>query len=356
LSKNYTLIANDKCWIEDPALIQLERVSHFPGIAKAVGLPDLHPGKTPVGAVLSSKDWIHPFLIGNDIGCGMGLFGLEIPARKFKLDKTRERFAEVDSIAALPFDNPYEEVCPMRVLGDIGGGNHFAEILVLDEIFDPETFRSLDLNPEELHLLVHSGSRDLGQKIYEKFLNPEGIDARDDGAGIYMAEHDKALLWAKRNRRAIALKTLGFLSDTAEPRPLFDAPHNFLELVDGHHIHRKGAVSALRGPVVIPGSRGTPTYLVKPGENTEKSLFSLSHGAGRKWPRGLCKGRLAQKYKKNQIFETKLKSFVVCHNTELLYEEAPEAYKNIKDVLNALIEADLCSIICSFAPLLTLKL
>ena len=49
-----------------------------------VGLPDLHPGKTPVGAVVITENVIYPQLIDNDIGCGMSMFMTDIKRRKFK--------------------------------------------------------------------------------------------------------------------------------------------------------------------------------------------------------------------------------------------------------------------------------
>ena len=65
------------------AMQRRDRASEFPGMLRAVGMPDLHPGKgSPVGAVFSCDGWIYPALVGNDIGCGMGLWALELLAHK----------------------------------------------------------------------------------------------------------------------------------------------------------------------------------------------------------------------------------------------------------------------------------
>lgn len=107
--------------------------------------------------------------------------------------------------------------------------------------------------------------------------------------------------------------------------------------------------------VVIPGSRGTLTYIVKPIGDVEESAYSISHGAGRKWARSLCKSRIREKYNRDSIRHTSLKSRVVCHDTDLLFEEAPEAYKKIEDVINVLLEYKLIEVVATLRPLITYK-
>ena len=64
------VIASSESWIEGEALRQLNQTAKLPGMTRAVGLPDLHPGKgIPIGAAFLSKDIIYPHLVGNDIGC-----------------------------------------------------------------------------------------------------------------------------------------------------------------------------------------------------------------------------------------------------------------------------------------------
>jgi release factor H-coupled RctB family protein len=153
----------------------------------------------------------------------------------------------------------------------------------------------------------------------------------------------------------IAKKLTDYLGYTANLNAAIDCGHNYIQRLGSSFMHRKGAVSAQNGPVIIPGSRGALTYIVAPAADTSMALDSLSHGAGRKWIRSLCKGRLKDKYDRYAIRETKLKSITVCHDANLLYEEAPEAYKNIEHIMGALLENGLCKVIATLQPLLTFK-
>ncbi|HEC2117512.1 TPA: RtcB family protein, partial [Klebsiella oxytoca] len=87
----------------------------------------------------------------------------------------------------------------------------------------------------------------------------------------------------------------------------------------------------------------------------EETLHSLAHGAGRKWMRTECKGRLSGKYTPAQLARTELGSRVICRDRQLIYEEAPQAYKSVESVLNCLVQAGLVEPIARLRPLLTLK-
>ena len=105
---------------------------------------------------------------------------------------------------------------------------------------------------------------------------------------------------------------------------------------------------------MVPGSRGDYSYLVAPTDNSDY-LYSLAHGAGRKWARQDCYGRLAAKYTAQDLHQTQFGSTVVCGDKGLLFEEAPAAYKNIDAVVMTLVEAGLCQLIARFKPMLTYK-
>ena len=124
--------------------------------------------------------------------------------------------------------------------------------------------------------------------------------------------------------------------------------------------------------MVIPGSRGTLSYLVKPTELSaqglaaagaepsdwtpgERGALSLAHGAGRKWKRSETRARLSERYRPHMLLETALKSRVICEDKDLLYEEAPQAYKDIDSIVATLVTAGLCSLIASFRPVITYK-
>ena len=106
--------------------------------------------------------------------------------------------------------------------------------------------------------------------------------------------------------------------------------------------------------MVIPGSRGDYSYLVEPVAS-EASLWSLAHGAGRKWMRSECRERLSRRYAIEQLARTALGSRVICDDRDLIFEEAPEAYKSIGTVIAALQGAGLIRVLARLKPLLTYK-
>jgi release factor H-coupled RctB family protein len=341
--------------MESAALRQLESIAGYPGVSLVAGLPDLHGGRTPVGLAVVSRNHIYPYLIGGDIGCGMGLFRTAVPLRKFKLEKWESRLNGLQGFHQISIENPFAADCPGADFGTIGGGNHFLEFQRVEEIMEAESFAALKAPESEVLLLAHTGSRGFGQRIMNEFNSETGYETDDPRAGSYLELHAQALLWARRNRFMAAAKIMGWLGLSHPPETLTDCAHNYLEQQEDLFIHRKGAVSTQNGLVVIPGSRGSLTYLVKPAAETSQSAWSLSHGAGRKWARSLCQSRLNKKYDRQSISRTALKSRVVCHDLGLLFQEAPEAYKNIGEVIAALKEHGLIEVVATLRPLLTFK-
>ncbi len=108
--------------------------------------------------------------------------------------------------------------------------------------------------------------------------------------------------------------------------------------------------------VVIPGSRGSLSYLVKPTGDGESHACSLAHGAGRKWARIEARLRMRERFRVAELAQTGLGGRVICEERNLLYEEAPAAYKNIEAVIADLVDAGLASIIATLRPLLTYKM
>jgi len=349
------LIANGKNWIEHTAIMQLKTISELPGVVKTVGLPDLHAGKSPIGVAVVTQDTIYPHIIGNDIGCGMGLFKTGIGLKRFKMDRWVTKLNHIRELGDIETVNPYDEPSPIYDLGTIGSGNHFAEFQVLEKVFYESEFEKLGITKSDMLLLIHSGSRGYGQSILNKFNDSAGYSFGSDEASAYIEKHNDALLWAERNRKIVADKLILHLGYSSDAETVIDCKHNYLEQKGDLFIHRKGAVSGEMGPVVIPGSRGSLAYIVIPTDNVVSSAYSLSHGAGRKWARSLCKSRIRDKYDRDTIRETKLKSRIVCHDTDLLFEEAPEAYKNIETVISSLVEFGLIKIVATLKPLLTYK-
>lgn len=377
ITENVSLIASTDTWIEGLAIQQLIKTSELSGMHSVAGMPDLHPGRGyPIGAAFFTTNKIYPALVGNDIGCGMSLWQTSAKVSKVNLDKLAKKFEHVEQ----PLDESWSEIIENRkvdksittdnydrALGTIGGGNHFAEFQAIDEVYDQIALDELGLNKKHLQLLVHSGSRGLGQSILVEHItkhNHDGLNLDDNDFQDYMAKHDEAVRWAELNRELIAKRFLEAIRANGDCA--LDINHNLVSSknIDGCDgwLHRKGATPSDKGYVVIPGSRGDYSYLVKPladretnAENLNTSLFSLAHGAGRKWKRGECHGRLGHKYKREDLYRTALGSRVVCGNKELLYDEAPQAYKKCETVISDMVDAGLIEVIAKLRPVLTFK-
>ncbi len=363
---NVTIISSDKNWLEHAAVSQLNSIASLPGVVNAVGLPDLHPGKTPVGAAIITEGIIYPHLVGNDIGCGMALFMTELEKRKLKPDRLVKKAESLESLKEIELPGEFEDVntSPLGTsLGTIGGGNHFAELQEVETIFNEEVFGQLGYDKDKIMLLVHSGSRGYGQTILDDSLKlyqaQNGLPVTSQGAKEYMQKHNDAVHWAAVNRELIAYRLLKLLGISTQTMKLTDTCHNGISIkeYEGNplYIHRKGASACDTGAVVIPGSRGSLTYLVLPTDHTGVSGYSLAHGAGRKWERSVCRAKLESKYTRETIKYTKYKGRVICNNNNLLFEEAPEAYKNIDTVIQSLLEFGLIEVIATFKPILTYK-
>lgn len=378
ISDQVTLIASESTWIEGSAIQQLQKTATLPGMLQVAGMPDLHPGKGyPIGAAFFSENTLYPALVGNDIGCGMALWQTDLKVRKANPDKLAKRLHNIENplceswqplVQQRQQDKQLHAGLYDRSLGTIGGGNHFAEFQCFDEIIDEVRFHSAGFDKNQLQLLVHSGSRGLGQSILVKHIqqfNHNGLNDHTDAQTQYLTEHDHAVRWAELNREMIARRFLSAIKTEGEC--LTDVNHNLVipksitlgfntgsaETKQGW-LHRKGATPSDAGLVVIPGSRGDHSYLVEP-TNSEAALFSLAHGAGRKWKRGDCKARLSHKYKREDLLKTTFGSRVICGNKELLYDEAPQAYKDCASIIADLASAGLLNVVARLKPVLTFK-
>lgn len=360
------VIASSRNWMESSAIEQLERTAALPGMMQAVGMPDLHPGKgSPVGAAFISRGIVYPYLIGGDIGCGMAFWKTNLAKRKMNLDKWEKKLTglgEISGEAAAPVRELFgaEPTEFDRSLGTIGKGNHFAEFQVIDRIVDSDRAEKTGLDPDSVYLLVHSGSRGYGTSILREHTDrfaDAGLATDSAEFQEYLTKHNNAIRWARANRRLIAELFLECLS--ASGQEILDIFHNYLEETEQNQercwIHRKGAAPADRGPVIVPGSRGAHSYLVDPSAGSLESGFSLAHGAGRKWDRSSAKHRIRERYKKKELTRTALGSRVICTDKDLLYEEAPEAYKNIDTVVGDLVDSGLASVIAILKPVITFK-
>jgi hypothetical protein len=219
------LFASAQSWIEGEAVRQLYATAKLDGVRLAVGFPDLHPGKgTPVGAAFVTEGVIYPHLIGGDIGCGMALFKTDLVRRDAKLD----RWAKLQFNLEHPWDQFASDFLAEHnlestefdaALGTIGGGNHFAELQTVEKVLDADEFKKLNLGKQQLVVLVHSGSRGLGESILRAHVDQhfgDGVEADSFAAEEYLRSHDFAVRWAKANRELIARRFIATLGAEAE--------------------------------------------------------------------------------------------------------------------------------------------
>jgi release factor H-coupled RctB family protein len=378
MTKRHKILEAPGLWLEGAAVAQLETASRLAGMRFAFGLPDLHPGKgIPVGAAFFG-DALYPHLVGSDIGCGVGVWrvlGAKKPqpekwSKKLRLDEPLGEEAALEALAARGVDAAAWRA-HLRGFGTIGRGNHFAEIGVCEAPAEGSP-----LADGELALWVHSGSRAFGEALGLAHWAARGARALDpaseEGAQWLLAQ-PVALAFAEENRKAIARRLLEQLGLDGEP--ILDTCHNFAERVvapasewaplglseatepEELWVVRKGAASARRGLVGIAGSRGTPSVVFEPAASVgmAASGWSLAHGAGRKWARSECRGRLSSRFGPEQLRRPLPGSFVVCDDKDLLFEEAPQAYKDIDPVIAALVAAGAGRALCRTRPILSYK-
>lgn len=384
ISDRVTIIASERLWLEDAAIQQTKTTAQLEGMQRVVGLPDLHPGRGyPVGAAFFSSGRFYPALVGNDIGCGMALWQLDIVAGKARLDKIDKQIGNLDDVIDDDEREALERRDPslphvlaqlagrlqaagldpahMRSLGTIGRGNHFAELQAIDQVEDEEALAGSGVDRKRLQLLVHSGSRGLGQAILRAHVDAfshSGLAEGSAEAAAYLLQHDAAVRYAEINRMLIAARIL--LRLRCEAALVLDVNHNTVTSasIDGLQgwLHRKGATPADQGIVMLPGSRDDYSYLLQPlPAQGSIGLHSLAHGAGRKWMRTDCKGRLVKIATPAQLSRTALGGRVICNDKALIYEEAPQAYKNVDSVLDCLVGAGLARVIARSKPVLTYK-
>ena len=234
-------------------------------------------------------------------------------------------------------------------LGTLGRGNHFVEFQADDE--------------GRLWLMVHTGSRGIGQAIRDHHLSLAGgaplpwLDAEDARGRAYLADSQWAVAYARANRDAIIRATAALVATLLGVQTLpgthVDCCHNFVrrETHAGEDlwVHRKGANAAREGePGIIPGSMGTRSYHVT-GRGDADSLCSSSHGAGRVMSRDQARRSVTVRQLQREMA-------AVWYDRRLaarLCDESPGAYQDIRAVLRA--QHDLVRVVRRLTPLLSYK-
>ncbi|MBI4584382.1 MAG: RtcB family protein [Planctomycetes bacterium] len=367
-------------WLAEPLKPEveaaLERLAREEDIAHIAIMPDVHLSRDVcIGAVVASRSRIYPQAVGGDIGCGMaairfnceaGILGAEraaarvlaglyerVPANRHGRRTLREALPE--PLQSSPLSGARLEKLKSRdgrvQFATLGSGNHFLEFQV-----DAEGW---------LWLMVHSGSRALGQAITGHHLEAahdgdtglKFLDAGGLAGQAYLRDCAWACEYAARSRRGMVDEVLALLerifSVTADQESYFTCHHNFVSL-ESHFgadfwVHRKGALSARQGePGIIPGSMGSESFHVE-GRGCAEALQSSSHGAGRSLSRAEARRRI-----KLGCFRRQMQGIWFDHRLEnRLLEESPSAYKDIHAVLAA--QKSLTRIVRRVRPVLCYK-
>lgn len=411
LPQNAALLASADVWMEGAALEQLASVAALEGCARAVGMPDLHPGPTiPIGVALGFDDRIHPRLVGSDAGCGARV--ISFAKLKLKGDRLERRIREATDEAPLPEVDPLaaleavwargaralselegvpdslaelaahlhghdddddglgpsgdlpEDLAALaahygKSLGSVGGGNHFVELSQIERVFDGDAGPDWGLRRGEFAVVAHSGSRGLGRGLAHRW--GRACLTSEADRSTYLGQLAGACRFAQANRLVLCWRLLDAVG-AAKPskiRGSFDLIHNDVhrERVEGRElwIHRKGCAPAHAGqPTVVLGTRGTPSYVMR-GAGLEGCLCSVAHGAGRRMTRSEARAKVKHKHKRKALTRTACGSRVVCDDKELLYEEHPDAYKDIEVVVESLEQAGAATRVAALLPLVTVK-
>ena len=343
-------------WLHEPLPAEvrraIERLRRASDVMRVALMPDVHLAEhVCVGTVLATSRTVYPQAVGSDIGCGMLAVRMDGPAevlddpeiaaailagftrsipalsrgRRDALEHecTTRHLSDPRLRAVLSRDGPVQ-------LGTLGRGNHFLELQADDD--------------GNLWLMIHSGSRAVGQAVHRHFVEDAdgklvGLDAESEHGRAYLSDMVIALEYAEANRDAILRAATSVIEEATGflpvPTTLIRCQHNHVrqEAFGSQRllVHRKGAISAaIDEPGIIPGSMGAPSYLVR-GRGCEAALRSSSHGAGRRFSRTEARRRISERDLHRQLagvwFDHRL--------SRRLRDEAPSAYKDITKVMRA---------------------
>ncbi|MCK9458268.1 MAG: RtcB family protein [Proteobacteria bacterium] len=378
-----------KVWgsLEEGCDGQMQQACSLPMAVTAAVMPDCHVGYgLPIGGVLALQGAVCPNAVGVDIACRMSLSILDMPVnsleKKFNLYREAiaksTRFGIGDGGNAV-FDQPknhpvmdedwgitrvtkQQKDKAWKQLGTSGSGNHFIDVGILQIQNSPSLADIAGLLPGEyVAIMTHSGSRGPGAAVCQMYHGvaqsklPKKYDDLKNLAWLDLASNDGQEYWlamqlmgrfAQANHQLIHKA----MAQNLGAKVLFNVEnhHNFafLETHDPNQgevvVHRKGATPASHRMLgVIPGSMGTPAYIVV-GKGNPASLCSASHGAGRLMSRKKAKEKYVWKAVQGNLDR---QGVIVLDATA---DESPGVYKDIDTVMAA--QSDLVEIVATFNP------
>ena len=273
-------------------------------------------------------------------------------------------------------------------LGTLGAGNHFLEIQKVGEIFDKIYTQKLEIkNKDQVLLMLHCGSRGLGHqvasdylKIHEKAIKkyniwlPDrqlvGAPANSEEGQDYFKAMKAAVNYSFTNRlimthwiREVFEKVFKKTWQEMDMQTIYSIAHNITKL-EKHkiedkekevYITRKGATRSFPDiPVLIAGTMGTASFICKGTQTAmEKTFGSTVHGAGR----AMSRNQAIKSYRGAEIQRELLQKGIESKatNPEVLAEEAPQAYKDVIDVVDSVHNANISLKVVKLIPVGVLK-
>ncbi|HEY5501059.1 MAG TPA: RtcB family protein [Candidatus Humimicrobiaceae bacterium] len=286
-------------------------------------------------------------------------------------------------------------------VGSLGSGNHFIEVQRVEEIFNKDAAKKMGLYKDQVTVMIHSGSRGLGHQICSDYIkvmseaskkyniylpdrqlacapikSPESTryySAMVCAANFAMANRECLTHWV----RLVFEKVFGKSHNSMGLDLVYDVSHNIARF-EKHEIngvekelcvHRKGATRSfgpgskgipeeyklLGQPVIIPGDMGRYSYvLLGTKKAMSESFGSTCHGAGRLLSRTSAKKRINGRVLQKELFDSK-GIIVLADSMSSLAEEAPFAYKDVKNIVDIAEKAGLSEKVAKLVPLGVIK-
>lgn len=288
----------------------------------------------------------------------------------------------------------------LNQLGTLGAGNHFIEVGVVDQVFDTAAARAMGLEEGMLTLMIHCGSRGFGHQICTDYVQDLQSAVRryniqlpdrelvcaplDSPEGKnYLAAMRSAANYAFCNRQVLAHQARQAFEEALagsglrwDLHPVYDIAHNMgkveTHVLDGKKVrvcvHRKGATRAfgpgnaelpdvykpIGQPVLVPGSMGTASWvLVGTEQSMARSWGSTCHGAGRVLSRSKAKKDFRGERLRGELEQAGIR--IRAGSMSGLAEEAPQAYKDVDEVVETVSGAGIARKVARLRPVVVIK-
>lgn len=285
-------------------------------------------------------------------------------------------------------------------LGTLGSGNHFIEVDVIDQILDEDAAQAMGLVEGCLVLQFHCGSRGLGHQVCSDYVQEFQSAVRRYGIQLpdrelvcapmdsqegqhYLAAMRSAANFAFCNRQILAHmarrafeQVLAGKVRNFHLQQVYDIAHNMgkieTHVIEGHSIkvcvHRKGATRAfgpgmtglpdefqrIGQPVLVPGSMGTASWVLAGTTGSmERSYGSSCHGAGRVMSRSQAKREVRGERLRDTLEQQGI--HIRAGSLSGLAEEAPQAYKDVDDVVETVSGAGIAHKVARLRPVIVVK-